>query len=102
MNKEELKTLIIDNNFINKLRIEMKYDDREYNLLCRLLGEFKDVTKDDDNIDKELMLTLYSIPQVVHNIYLQFSENKDFDEDFISKLEDSWIELDELVIDLLS
>ena len=102
MKKEELKQLIIENNFINKLRIEMKYDVAEYDLLCKLLRKFKDVTDDDSDIDKELMLTIYTIPQVVRNIYLQFSGNKDFDEDFILKLEDSWIELDELVIDILS
>ena len=73
MQKEELKALIINNNFINKLRIEMKYDDTEYDLLCKFMGELKAVIKDDSDIDKELMLTLYTIPQAVRNIYLQFS-----------------------------
>ena len=62
MQKEELKALIINNNFINKLRIEMKYDDTEYDLLCKFMGELKAVIKDDSDIDKELMLTLYTIP----------------------------------------
>ena len=102
MQKEELKALIINNNFINKLRIEMKYDDTEYDLLCKFMAELKVVTNDDSDIDKELMLTLYTIPQAVRNIYLQFSDSKDYDEVFIFKLEDSWLELDRLVIDILS
>lgn len=102
MKKEELKSLIMNNNFINKLRIEMKYDDTEYELLCKFMAELKAVTNDDSDIDKELMLTLYTIPQAVRNIYLQFSDSKDYDEVFIFKLEDSWLELDRLVIDILS
>ena len=102
MQKEELKAFIINNNFINKLRIEMKYDDTEYDLLCKFMGELKAVIKDDSDIDKELMLTLYTIPQAVRNIYLQFSDSIDYDEAFIFKLEDSWLELDGLVIDILS
>lgn len=102
MEREKLKALILKNSFINKLRIEMKFDDNEYEELCDLLGKLIDVVKDDRSIDKELMVTLYSAPQVVHNIFLQFSGDKTMDEEFIMKLEDAWIELDQLVIDILS
>ncbi|MPN12427.1 hypothetical protein SDC9_159745 [bioreactor metagenome] len=101
MEREKLKTLILKNSFINKLRIEMKFDDSEYEELCNLLRKLIDVVKDDSSIDKELMVTLYTAPQVVHNIFLQFSGDKTMDEEFVMKLEDSWIELDQLVIDIL-
>lgn len=102
MEKEKLKARILKNSFINKLRIKMKFDDNQYEELCNLFRKFIDVVKNDSSIDKELMVTLYSAPQVVHNIFLQFSGDNTMDEEFIMKLEDAWIELDQLVIDILS
>ena len=102
MKREKLKALILKNFFIHKLRIELKFDDNEYEELCDLLGKLSDMVKDDRSIDKELMLTLYSGPQVVYNIFRQFSGGNTMDEEFIMKLEEAWIQLDQLVIDILS
>lgn len=102
MEKEKLKECILKNSFVNKLRIEMQFDDNEYEELCDLLRKIINMVKNDKSIDKELMLTLYSTPQVVQNIFSEFSKNHAIDEEFTIKLEDAWIELDQLVIDILS
>lgn len=102
MNTGNIKSLILKNSFIDKLRIEMKFDDKEYKELCDLLNNLINTTKDDKTIDKELMLTLYYTPQAVRNMFLSFSSDGITNKELVSQLEDAWIELDQLILDLLA
>lgn len=52
-------------------------------------------------IDKELALYLYSIPQMIRYAYDSFNGEIDKNE-LALKLEEAWIELDALVIEVLS
>ncbi len=47
------------------------------------------------------MLSLYSIPTIVRNMFLSFSRIEDAP-DIALKLEDAWVELDALVMECLS
>ncbi|WMU74048.1 hypothetical protein OQ483_06425 [Enterobacter bugandensis] len=96
-----VKKKIIDNDFVNNIRIHMVFDDEQYNDLVSSLGELAKILKNNDLIDKELALYLYTMPQMIRNAYASFDkvENKP---DLAFKLEDAWIELDSLVINCLS
>ncbi|MCU6228172.1 hypothetical protein [Enterobacter cloacae] len=97
----DVKKKIIDNGFVNNVRINMAFNDEQYNDLVSRLEELANLLKNNDSIDKELALYLYTIPQMIRNAYASFEkvENKP---DLVFKLEDAWVELDSLVINCLS
>lgn len=79
----------------------MAFNDEQYNDLVSSLDGLANLLKNNDSIDKELALYLYTIPQMIRNAYASFEkvENKP---DLVFKLEDAWVELDSLVINCLS
>jgi len=97
----DVKKKLIDNNFVNIVRINMVFNDEQYNELVSSLEMLANLLKNNQFIDKELALYLYTIPQMIRNAYASFEkvENKP---DLAFKLEDAWIELDSLVINCLS
>lgn len=97
----DVKKKLIDNNFVNVVRINMVFNDEQYNELVSSLEMLANLLKNNQFIDKELALYLYTIPQMIRNAYASFEkvENKP---DLAFKLEDAWIELDSLVINCLS
>ncbi|MDR0173138.1 hypothetical protein [Enterobacter sichuanensis] len=97
----DVKKKIIDNDFVNNVRINMVFNDEQYNDLVSSLEEVANLLKNKEFIDKGLALYLYTIPQMIRNAYASFEqvENKP---DLAFRLEDAWIELDSLVINCLS
>ena len=97
----DVKKKIIDNDFVNNVRINMVFNDEQYNDLVFCLDELANLLKNNESIDKELALYLYIIPQMIRNALASFErvENKP---DLVFKLEDAWVELDSLVINCLS
>lgn len=97
----DVKKKIIDNGFVNNVRINLAFNDEQYNDLVSSLEGLANLLKNNDSIDKELALYLYTIPQMIRNAYASFGkvENKP---DLVFKLEDAWVELDSLVINCLS
>lgn len=97
----DVKKKIIDNGFVNNVRINLAFNDEQYSDLVSSLEGLANLLKNNDSIDKELALYLYAIPQMIRNAYASFEkvENKP---DLVFKLEDAWVELDSLVINCLS
>ncbi|EOI2495179.1 MULTISPECIES: hypothetical protein [Enterobacter] len=58
-----VKKKIIDNDFVNNVRIHMVFNDEQYNDLVSSLEELANLLKNNEPIDKELALYLYTIPQ---------------------------------------
>lgn len=98
---DDIKKKIIDNNFVNDVRINMIFNKNEYNELISGLEDLSNYMKNKTIIEKELALYLYTIPQMIRNAYDSFDKRKNKPE-LALKLEDAWIELDALVIDCLS
>lgn len=84
----DVKKKIIDNDFDNNVRINMVFNDEQYNDLVSSLDELANLLKNNNSIDKELALYLYTIPQMIRNAYASFDkvENKP---DLAFKLEDA-------------
>lgn len=97
----DVKKKLIDNNFVNIVRVNMVFNDEQYNELVSSLEVLANLLKSNQFIDKELALYLYTIPQMIRNAYASF-ENVENKPDLAFKLEDAWIELDSLVINCLS
>lgn len=87
---------IINNCFVNKLRIKMEIDEEEYSRLCNALICLAEEWKNVKYIDKEVAGYLYAIPQMVRNEFLSLNEILS-DDAFCDRLEDMWVELDALV-----
>lgn len=98
---DDVQQKIINNNFVNEIRINMNFNNDEYSELVSSLESLADYMKNEKNVDKELALYLYTIPQMIRNAYNSFDnwENKP---ELALKLEDAWIELDVLIINCLS
>ncbi|EOF9299394.1 hypothetical protein ACKWWA_002687 [Enterobacter bugandensis] len=62
-----VKKKIIDNDFVNNVRIHMVFNDEQYNDLVSSLEELANLLKNNEPIDKELALYLYTIPQMIRN-----------------------------------
>jgi hypothetical protein len=97
----EVKEKIIDNNFVNEIRISMNFNVDEYNKLISNLKILSCLLKNERFIDKELALYLYEMPQMIRNAYASFDKCENKPEIALS-LEEAWIELDSLVINCLS
>lgn len=95
-----LKSRILSNTFADQLRASMVYDASAFDELCGDLKSLSSSLKGSGVIDRELMLTLYSLPVVVRNTFLSFDDS-DSRPAIAAKLEDAWIELDKLVSECL-
>ncbi|MBM6619034.1 hypothetical protein [Bacillus suaedaesalsae] len=100
--RESLKEKILNNTFVDKVRNELKVDEEEYQALNQILNELIVLLKVQKDIDKELALILYSMPQIIRNTFLSLEASNEKVSDLANRLEDIWIELDELVIECLS
>lgn len=89
---DDVQKKIINNNFVNEIRINMNFNNDEYNELVSSLKCLADYMKNEKNIDKELALYLYTIPQMIRNAYTSFDNWKNKPE-LALKLEDVWIAL---------
>ncbi|EPU3868061.1 hypothetical protein ACVWVN_004194 [Cronobacter turicensis] len=81
--------------------MKMVFNEIEYNNLVSALNVLSILMKKEKTIDKELALYLYSIPQMIRYAYDSFNGEIDKNE-LALKLEEAWIELDALVIEVLS
>lgn len=52
----DVKKKIIDNDFVNNVRINMVFNDEQYNDLVSSLDELANLLKNNNSIDKELAL----------------------------------------------
>lgn len=98
---DNIQQTIINNHFVNEVRVNMNFNNDEYNELVSSLEDLANHMKNKKIIDKELTLYLYTIPQMIRNAYANFDkwENKP---ELALRLKDAWIELDSLVINCLS
>lgn len=97
----DIKNKIIANNFIDRIRINGNFGDNEYDELIFNLKVLDDYMKNVSIIDKKLALYLYTIPQMIRNVYASF-DKWDNKPELAFRLEEAWIELDSLVISCLS
>lgn len=98
---EEVIRQLFSNKFIDEVKMKMVFNGIEYNNLISALNELSILMKKEKTIDKELALYLYSIPQMIRYAYDSF--NGEIDKNGLAlKLEEAWIELDALVIAVLS
>ncbi len=95
----KLKDIILKNTFIDQIRINMHVDESEYAKLCAALRELAISWRGRPLIEKELALELYSMPLMVRNTYLSFNKDDTKKLEIVNRLEDIWVELDELVTD---
>lgn len=91
----DLKARILANRFVDRVRCEFVNDDEAYAELCSLLRELAQSLGDANDIDRELALTLYCIPQMTQNAFLACPPELPMR----ASLEERWIELDALVMD---
>ena len=96
-----MKEEIINNHFVDKLRESMEIDEEEYlrfrNALLCLAEEWKNA----EYIDKEVVSYLYAIPLMVRNEFLSLKEVSK-NNILCDRLEDIWVELDDLVANCFS
>ncbi|WP_438447650.1 hypothetical protein [Gorillibacterium sp. sgz5001074] len=98
---DTLKQKIINNTFVDKVRNEMVIDELDYLALKETLDMLSIELKSYQVVDKELALVLYSMPQVIRNIFISFGTH-DNGSGIKDRLETIWMELDELVVESLS
>ncbi|ELQ6023126.1 hypothetical protein R2217_003618 [Cronobacter turicensis] len=96
---EEVIRQLFSNKFIDEVKMKMVFNGIQYNNFISALNELSILMKKE--IDKELALYLYSIPQMIRYAYDSFNGEIDKNE-LALKLEEAWIELDALVIEVLS
>ena len=90
-----------NNKFDFDLRVNLSFNDEEYNELINILKDLEGEIKKYENIPINLALNLYYIPYVVRNT-LNFLRNNRLNSELIQKVEDAWIEIDNLVLTCLS
>ena len=96
-----MKEEIINNHFVEKLRVSMEIDEEEYLRLCNALKCLAEEWKNTEYIDKEVVSYLYAIPLMVRNEFLSLKEVSK-NNIFCDRLEDIWVELDDLVANCFS
>lgn len=87
--------------FGTSVRLTLVYEDAQFDRLRRLLSELADVLRHESVIDKELVAYLYSLPQIVRNMFLSYDGPTAGRPELFDRLEDAWVELDALVGDCL-
>jgi len=102
MRAETLKRKILSNPFVDKVRVEMSFDEEAY---CRLRADLEALAfelRGSRTLDRELALALYSIPSMIRNAFLSFAGHPAALAPVVSHLEDAWMELDSLVTECLA
>ena len=94
-----LKQRLLRNMFVDKVRNQMEIDEAEYQELIEILSNLSGELKFRKVIDKELALLLYSMPQIIRNVFLTYEEHHGKATEFGNKLEDIWIDLDAMVLE---
>lgn len=79
----------------------MQFDEPAYEDLVACLRALAAELASTRQIDKELALCLYTIPQIIQNLYLSFDQCET-SPPIADRLEEAYIELDALVIECLS
>ena len=96
-----MKEEIINNHFVDKLCESMEIDEEEYLRLCNALMCLAEEWKNTEYIDKEIVSYLYAIPLMVRNEFLSLKEISK-NNILCDRLEDIWVELDDLVANCFS
>lgn len=91
----DTKTEILQNRFVDRLRMELVIDEAEYDRLCSALKRLAEQWKPLTAIDKELMQDLYVLSSVTRNMAPELS-GKTFE------VEEMATELDALVMECLA
>lgn len=94
-----MKEKLINNKFIEILRLNMQIDENEYSSLTNTLVCLKKECKQLKYIDKELVSYLYEISNVIRNILCTPNGFLN-DDEFFYRLEEIWIETDQLIADI--
>lgn len=92
---------IESNKFDFDLRMNLSFNDDEYHQLVNILIDLEKEMKNHDDIPINLALGLYWLPYIVRNT-LDFLKINKPDSDLTQKLEDAWIDIDNLVLNCLS
>ncbi len=94
----ELKQRILDNSFVDEVRMHMTFNKVAYNELRMALTDLAVTLKGSHVVDRELMLVLYAMPTMIRNAFDSIREQGT---DLTGQLEDAWVELDELITNCL-
>ncbi len=73
---DDLKTRILTNRFVDRLRTELQIDDREFEDLCEALKELAAKWRGVSLIDKELMQDLYALASITNNVAAVFDPDR--------------------------
>lgn len=84
----KIKEQLFNNKLVDKVRNEMVIDENEYNALRERLTMLSRELKAEQVIDKELALILYSMPQMIRNIFLSCTAHHVQDSKLANRLED--------------
>lgn len=95
---------IADNQFLFQLRNQLNFDDMAYIKLIELLKNLKNDLRGHEVIPLELALYLYEIPYVIRNMldHLKTDNLSNKSAELTEKVENAWIEIDDLVVSCLS
>ena len=93
---KELLEKLENNSFIDKVRINLEFDVKDYQELLKILNEIKHYNH--NLIEKRLASILYEIPKLTHIWYLNLKDDPNKNESsIVNQLEDAWIELDAII-----
>lgn len=101
---ENVKEIILGNQFIYKLRLQNKIDEASYLDLITSLEKLEIELEDSELIDKELASVLYGISSYVQNVFMRHKFGEDLegvdeiDLSFTNSLESKYKKIDELII----
>lgn len=102
MNKKlKLEVMGCMEEFAHAVRTNRDYDDVQFLRLKLLLSELASATRGDEVVDKDVALNLYTLPQIVRNMYLSYDGPIESRPQRFGRLEDAWMDLDALVIECL-
>ncbi len=93
---------LIENRFVDEVRQTLTFDETAYENLLGILADLAEVSKTELTIDRRVALLLYTIPQMIRNAYLSFETSAADMPEIAFRLEDAWVELDELVLAILT
>lgn len=89
---------IENNDFIEKVRMNIEFDEKAYRDLLNVLNEIKNDLYDKDTIGKRLASNLYEIPKLTYVWYNKLKNDPNHKNRFIiNQLEEAWIELDSII-----
>lgn len=99
---KELKQKIMEcvEQFALAVRMNLDYEDEQFNRLKVLLSDLAKEMRTATAIDKDLALNLYTLPQIVRNMSAYTGSTASRPDRF-DRLEDAWMDLDALVTECL-